>query len=112
MKRLIIIKYGVVIILLILVNLVNLNLSFGQDIRLIKTVVKKTDTLGDITHVYTLHGEFLINDLDIYEKTKWSKNKISQFYKIISKSEKKGELILIKYKEDRRDKAKYIVNVK
>jgi hypothetical protein len=70
MKRLIIFKYGVIIILLVLVNLVNLNLSFAQDIKSIKTVVKKTDTLGDITHVYTMHEELLINDLDICEKTK------------------------------------------
>lgn len=54
--------YSVLNLLMSTIIFAKFNLLCAQNIISIITVVNKTDTLGDISHVYTKHGEFYIND--------------------------------------------------
>jgi hypothetical protein len=94
-------RFGLLIMLILSIIFTNPNLLLAQNITSIKSVINKTDTLGDITHVFTKHGDFIINDYDIDVKRKWSENKKKQFYSAIDESENKWKSILIQYNKNR-----------
>lgn len=94
-------RFDLLIMLILSIIFANPNLLNAQNITSVKTVINKTDTLGDVTHVFTKHGEFLINDYDVDVKRKWSENKKKQFYSAIDESENKGKSILIQYNKNR-----------
>lgn len=91
-------RYGIVIILIVVVNLANSNLSLAQNVKSIKTVVNKTDFMGDVLNIYTIHGKFYLNSLGRHgvENKNYCKHE-----KIINDSEKRGKQIFIKYRYDK-----------
>ena len=94
------VRYSVAIMLLAMSIIFNSNLLLAQNIKSIKTIIKKTDVMGDILEVYTMHGKFYLNQLVEGGGGKENRN-YHRLEKIIIDSEKRGKQILIKYRYDK-----------
>jgi len=81
----------------IIVILLSIYPCWAQNANSIKTIVKKTDFMGDTLNVYTMHGEFYLNSLG---RNGIENKNYSSHEKIIIDSEKRGKQILIRYRYD------------